>query len=166
MNDQGQAVVYLSGLNDLRLLNAEEVLLWQVFSYEFASGVPTPGAVVQQGTTQQTLTATTGASVLTASAMVSPGYRVLGVITEIETPFSTAQGLTGFAIGDGVVLDRWGVQATLTAGATTGQLAFRAGDEPIAGPAAYTVLLSALGGLFDTGSVIVTAYWESLVPPV
>lgn len=165
-NDQGYLVAYLDGRYDLRLYNSAGVLLWELLNYQFATGIPEPSGTTQQGTTQQTVTASPGASVLTASAMAPVGYRVLGVLTEVLTGFGTSSGLTGLLIGDAVANDRWGVQTTLTAGATTGQLACHGGDEPIAAPSSYTVLVSALGGTFDaTGSLALTAYWEALVPP-
>jgi hypothetical protein len=42
LNDQGAATVYLQGTTDLRLVDAEGVLLWSVDAYEWDSGFTPP----------------------------------------------------------------------------------------------------------------------------
>lgn len=164
LDDHGEATVYLDGLYDLRLYDAESVLLWQVDSYTFASGVePSPGAV-QVGTSQLTLNALDGASVLTASNLVPVGYRVLGVRTAITTSFGTSRGLQALLIGDATANDRWGRQPTLTAVTGTTQTAFHAADAPIASGTGYTILIATDGGRFDAnGAILLTAHWERLL---
>lgn len=164
LNDQGQHIVYLEGQYDLRLYDDTDVLVWSVDNYTFSSGVsPSPGAV-QVGTSQVTLTAVDGASVLTAANLVPVGYRVLGVRTAITTSFGTSRGLQRLLIGDSTSHSRWGVQPTLTAVTGTTQQHFRSGDAPIASGAGYNVLIAADGGLYDaSGAVLLTCHWERLL---
>ncbi|MGH7752054.1 MAG: hypothetical protein ACREN5_04495, partial [Gemmatimonadales bacterium] len=164
LDDQGAATVYLNGQYDLRLFDATDVLIWQVDNYAFASGVtPSPGAV-QVGTTQVTLTAIDQAAVLTASNLVPPGYRLLGVRTATTADFGTSRGLQALLIGDPVAEDRWGRQTVLTAVTGTTQADFHAGDCPVASGAGYTVLVAAAGGLYDSqGAILLTAHWERLL---
>src|SRR5262245_44615534 len=147
LNSEGQAIVYLLDLYKLRLLDPDGVLLWEVDSYTFSSGVTPGDGAVQVGTSSTTLTAIDGASVLTAPGLVPAGYRVLGVVTRILTDFGTAHGLERLLIGDAVVEDRWGVTTSLTATVTTRQAQFHAADAPIA-VTPYTCLVAADGGLF------------------
>jgi hypothetical protein len=164
LDDQGAATVYLQGTTDLRLFDAEGVLLWSVDAYTWESGFtpPGPGDLIM-GSTDATVSASPGASTIPIPGLVPLGYRVRGLTWTITDSFGTSGGLTGIALGDSVALDRWGLPPALTAGTTGGQQAFRAGDEPIATPASYVVLIAALGGRFDaTGGLHVTAYWESL----
>lgn len=164
LDDQGAATIWLDGSYDLRLYDAEDVLLWQIDSYSWSSGLtPSPGAV-QVGTSQVTLTALDGASVLTASNLVPAGYRVLGVRTAITANFGTSRGLQRLLIGDSTSNTRWGVQPTLTAVTGTTQQDFRSGDAPIASGAGYTVLIAADGGRYDAnGAILLTCHWERLL---
>ena len=109
------------------------------------------------------LSSSNGAAILTAAALIPAGQPTLVVTTKITTGFGTSQGLTSFAVGDGVVLDRWGVQTVLTTNALSG-----GSDAPAANQAhdaslpryaaAQAVILTALGGLFDgTGAIEISA---------
>lgn len=164
LDDQGAATIWLDGSYDLRLYDAEDVLLWSIDSYSWSSGLtPSPGSV-QVGTSQVTLTALDGASVLTASNLVPVGYRVLGVRTAITTSFGTSRGLQALLIGDATANDRWGRQPTLTAVTGTTQTAFHAADAPIASGTGYTILIATDGGRFDAnGAILLTAHWERLL---
>ena len=112
-----------------------------------------------------TVPSVNGAALLTAAALIPAGARVLTVSTKILTGFGTSGGLTGFGVGDGGIMDRWGVSAALTTGAFTG-----CSDAPAAAqqhdatlplyPTATSVVLSALDGLFDaTGSIEVSVQY-------
>lgn len=164
MDDQGAATIWLDGVYDLRLYDNTDVLIWQVSSYQWSSGLtPSPGSV-QVGTAQVTLTAVDGASVLTASNLVPVGYRVLGVRTAITATFGTSRGLQRLLIGDSTSNTRWGVQPTLTAVTGTTQQHFRSGDAPVASGAGYTVLIAADGGRYDAnGAVLLTCHYERLL---
>jgi hypothetical protein len=163
MDDQGSAYVYLDGRYHLRFTNADGTLYWEVDDYEFpASITPPPGDLIM-GSTEATVQPTPGAATLTFANMAPAGYRVLGTTWTITTAFGTSQGLTGILLGDSVANDRWARISTLSAGQTSGQLAFHAGDQPIAVPSAYTLLAAAEGGAFDgTGALHVTLWWEAL----
>jgi hypothetical protein len=162
MNDQGQAVVWLDGFYHLRLEDAEAVQLWEVESYEFASGTTAPAAGLVSGMNEATgITPSAGSAVIAVPNLVPLGYRCLGAIIKITTDFGASQGLTSLAIGDDRLLDRWGV-CGVTTGLETGQRDFHAGDMPIAATA-YSVLISAIGGTFDAaGQLSIRAFWESI----
>ena len=112
-----------------------------------------------------TLSSVNGASLLTAAALIPAGARVLTVSTKILADFGASGGLTGFAVGDGALIDRWGISAALTTNALTGSA-----DAPAAAqqrdasvplyPSATAVVVSAQGGLFDTaGSLQVSVQY-------
>ena len=163
LSADGNALVYLDGFYRLILTDAEDVQRWEIDNYEYPSSADPPPSGVAEGYTDGTVSAVAGSGVLTVSSLVPLGYRCTGVIIQITTAFGASNGLTGFMIGDSTACDRWGVVTNLAAGTETGQRDFRAGDEPVAATA-YTVLLSAVGGTFDTvGACNVRAFWRSLV---
>lgn len=162
MNDQGQAVVWLDGFYHLRLEDRDGQQLWEVESYEFAGGAAPPVVGMVSGMTEAaSVLSSAGAGVLTVPNLVPLGYRVEGVLVRITTDFGASQGLVSIAIGDHILLDRWGT-TLLTAGQQTSQVSFHGADRPIAATA-YSVLLSALGGLYDAAGVCtVRAFWSSI----
>jgi hypothetical protein len=163
LDDQGSASVYLDGLYRLRFTDATGTLYWEVDHYQFPASIdPPPGALIM-GSTEATLQPSPGAATLTFPNMAPAGYRVLGTTWTLTVEFGTSTGLSGILLGDAVAIDRWARITNLSAGQTSGQLAFRAGDQPIAAPTAYTLLAVAEGGVFDgTGSLHVTVWWEAL----
>lgn len=163
MNDQGAATVHLSGLYDLRLFDAEDTLLWQVDSYQFATGAPPPAPGEKiVGSTSTTVNAANGQGVISVPGLVPAGYRCEGVTFTLTANWGSSQGLTGIFIGDGIANDRFAHITTLTAGTTGGQVNFHSDVTPVE-PIPYTILLAANGGLFDSnGSIHITAYWSTL----
>lgn len=120
-----------------------------------------PGTIIE-GATENTVTVAPGVGVITVPNMAPAGYRVKGVTSTVTTSFGTSGGMSTISIGDAMLLDRWGGGFPPDVGAQTGQLQFHGGDEPIA-TTAYSVLISAQGGMFDgTGVIHLTCYWESL----
>lgn len=109
-----------------------------------------------------TVPSVNGAASLTAAALIPAGARVLTVSTKILVEFGTSGGLTEFAVGDGGMIDRWGVSAALTINALTG-----CSDAPAAAqqhdsslplyPTATAVVISGLGGLFDAAGSLEVA---------
>lgn len=162
MDDQGKRTIYLNGFYHLRFTDEVGELFWEVDNYAFSSGlVPSPDGFTR-GSTDATISAVPGAATLTITGLAPLGYRVTGVTSTVTTAFGTSNGLTALLIGDGVLEDRWGRQAVLTALAVTGQQHFTSDTQPIA-YVAYTLLIGAEGGLFDAnGALHVTVYWESL----
>lgn len=107
-----------------------------------------------------TRTIVPGAGMATAvlTAMIPGGARVAGVTTQILTSLGTTQGLTSFSVGDGIVMERWGIQSALTAGAQTDQGDFTDSNWPVY-PSDTDIILSAIGGLFNgAGEIQVTAW--------
>ena len=163
MDDQGGAYIWLQGTYHLRLYDVDDVLVWEVDEYAFPADADVGPGGILVGSTDTTVSASPGVGVISVPGLVPTGYRVLGITSTITVAFGTSNGLTAILLGDAVALDRWGGPTDLAAGTKTGQLSFHAGDQPIASPSSYVLLLSALGGLFDaTGSLHVTAFWESL----
>jgi hypothetical protein len=162
LNDQGAATVYLNGPYDLRLFDADGVLIWSVDNYSFSSGVsPTPG-LVQWGASEVTLNAVDGEVVLTATGLAPVGYRLLGLTTRVLADFGTSHGLTGIALGDSVVLERFGVQSTLTVGAQTREQDWHSDTQPLTAQP-YALLVSARGGPFDgSGQLRARLVWQTL----
>jgi len=162
LNSEGQAVVYLDGYYNLRLHDDEEVLLWSVDSYTFSSGVtPTPG-LVQWGASEVTLDAVDGEGVLTATGLAPVGYRLLGLTTRVLEDFGTSHGLTAIALGDSVVLDRYGIQGTLTVGSQTTERDWHSDTELLTAQP-YALLVSARGGTFNgSGQIRCRLVWQTL----
>lgn len=123
----------------------------------------TVAALVQPQTTTLTV-AVSGAAVLTFAALAPAGAQVVGVTWRISTTFTGT--LTGLAVGDSVVSDRWGVQGTLTAG-TTGTSAGWRGPGGFTVAAAYTVLAQPLGAGFGAAGALTCActWWPALSAP-
>lgn len=107
------------------------------------------------GSTTTTVTvAVSGAGVLTFASMAPAGATVLGVTWRISTTFTGT--LTGLAIGDAVVNDRWGLAAALTAGTSGTSAAWRgAGGFTVA--SAYTVLVALTGGAVGAAGAVTCA---------
>ena len=162
MDDQGSAIVYLNGAYHLRFMDEVGELFWEVDNYAFDSGLsPSPDGFTR-GSTDATISADPGTALMTVTGLAPLGYRVTGVSSTITADFGTSGGLTALLLGDGVLEDRWGRQATLTAPAQTGQAQYTSDTQPIAA-VAYALHIAAEGGLFDAaGAIHVTVYWESL----
>lgn len=161
LSADGNALVYLDGFYRLILTDAEDVQRWEIDNYSYPSSEVIPPSGIVAGFTETTVNAPTGESVIAVSSLVPTGYRVEGVIVRVDTAFGTSNGLTGMSIGDATAMDRWG-QIGLTAGLETGQRDFHAADRPIAATA-YTVLIAATGGRYDsTGVLSVKATWSSI----
>lgn len=97
----------------------------------------------------ETLSAVTGASVVTTIGVIPDGAIVLGVTTNISVALGTGNGTTGYQIGDGSDVDRWG-DITGTSTATVSDDADRTNsaiEAFISGPSEVTI--TAVGGDFD-----------------
>lgn len=98
-----------------------------------------------------TFTGMSGASVSVSDAILA-GSIVLVVTTEITTTV-TGSGVTGFHIGDGTHINRWGTQTTLTAGATTSVANIPLAHTSNVIQTQTPIVLTAIGGSFSGGSV-------------
>lgn len=159
----GQAMVWLDGFYHLHLEDRYGVERWDVLSYEYpvVTEPAAPGMV--SGMNEAVVNASTGAGtgLLQVPNLIPTGYRCKGIICKVNISFGTSSGLTDIMIGDSTLCDGWGVIG-ITAGLQTGQQQFQRGDQPVAATA-YTVLLSARGGLFDAvGQLAIRGFWESI----
>lgn len=161
LDDQGQAMVYLDGFYRLVLTDADNVQLWEVDNYEWPTDTEVPPGGIVNGSTDGVANAIAGESVISVPNLVPLGYRVEGVIVRVDTSFGTANGLQQIAVGDSQLMDGWGMVG-LTAGLVTGQRDWHRADRLIAATA-YTVLLAAVGGRFDSAGVMsIRAHWSSI----
>lgn len=121
----------------------------------------TSGLTAAQGTSwiaikhaTATLASVTGATV-TATNLIPAKANVLGVNTVVTVALGTGSGTTGYTVGDGSDVDRWGAVTGTAAGTDTD------GNDATANPtgwftAANNVVITAAGGNFDgTGSIFV-----------
>ena len=143
----------------LNLLDANNVQapLWPVDNVTAGGG----GTVLVQSTTV-TFGVSTDNQATIAVNIIPANVDVLVVTTFILTGLGTSRGLTAVAIGDGTTIDRWGVQNNLTAGRVSGGTNITPGCTPpltdlVRYPAPQSVMLSALGGAFDTAGVMQVA---------
>lgn len=123
----------------------------------------TVAALVQPQTTTLTV-AVSGAGALTFPAMAPAGAQVVGVTWRIVTTFTGA--LTGLAVGDSPVLDRWGQATALTAG-TTGTSAGWHGAGGFTVGSAYTVLAQPVGAGYGAAGALTCrcTWWPALAAP-
>jgi len=108
----------------------------------------------------EALTCTNDAS-LTTSGLIPDGAFLYGVSTRITTALG---GSTSFTAGDGVDVDIFGAQATVTQGETTSPADFTAN---VANPqlAAAEVVLTFAGGNCTSGVITVVAHVMTFVAP-
>ena len=140
-----------TSLREVRLADGRVMLLQQVHLGNLA---------VLQTTV---LNASAAATTLVASGFLKAGMRVMGVTTEVLATFGTTNAMTGFVIGDGLVIDRWGQSTGLVARSRTEQPQFTDTTWPVyAGNT--DVVVSALGGTFDSiGQIEITVHYFPLL---
>jgi len=102
--------------------------------------------------------------VLTFAAMAPAGAQVVGVTWRIGTTFTGT--LTGLAVGDSVVADRWGIASAVSAGTTGSSAAWR-GQGGFTVASAYQVLAQPVGAGFGAAGALTCActWWPALSPP-
>ena len=104
-------------------------------------------------------------AVLTFSTMPPAGATVQGVTWRVSTTFTG--GVTGLAIGDSTVNDRWGRASAVTSGTTGGSAGWR-GQGGFMVASAYTVLVALTGGAVGgagAGACTCTGLPALLPPP-
>jgi len=96
------------------------------------------------------------ATQLQALSIIPAGARVVGVYRTITTAFGATGGLTGMALGDGTIEDRWGMALPLTVGDKSDATDFREGSTPVYASATSVVITAQPGGAtFDaTGALL------------
>lgn len=104
------------------------------------------------GTARATLSNVSGASV-TATGLIPDGAVVVGVTSKVTTGLGTGNGTTGYQIGDGSDVDRWGA-ITGTASGTSSDNTNWTATTVQAFTAATDVIVTATGGNFNGTGVI------------
>jgi hypothetical protein len=112
------------------------------------------------GSARATLSGVTGASV-TASGLIPDGALLLGVTTKVTTALGVTNGTTGYTVGDGSDVDRWGDITGTASGTSSDNTNATVATAIGAGfIAAQDVVLTAKTGNFDgTGVIRVTAFF-------
>jgi len=103
-------------------------------------------------TARATLSGVTGASV-TATNLIPDGAIVMGVTTKVTTGLGVTSGTTGYTVGDGTDVDRWGAIVGTAAGTSSDNRDWTATTVQ-AFIAANNVVITASGGNFDGTGVI------------
>ena len=106
-----------------------------------------------------TTVAPTGASV-TAAGLIPLGSFVVGITTRVLT---TVTGPTGFDIGDGTDVDRWGNSIAVAAGTTT-SLEDATAEAHGSFASANDVVITSDGVVFTGGSIRITVNYIGLTP--
>jgi polygalacturonase len=110
---------------------------------------------------QVNLATGTGATA-TAAGFIPSGALLLGVSSYITTGLNTASGVTGFTIGDGSDVDRWGTVSTTTAGTKTNATSWTDGNIQVF-PTGSDIVLTAAGGTFNsTGGVRLVIHYYTI----
>jgi len=144
----------------LNLLDANNVQapLWPVDNVTAGGG----GTVLVVSTTITLGPGTDNQPQLLATNLMPANVDVVVVTTYIAGSFGISRGLNQIAIGDPTTIDRWGVQTNLSVGAVSGGTNKDANCTPpltdlVRYPAPQSVILTALGGAFDTAGQIQVA---------
>jgi hypothetical protein len=104
------------------------------------------------------LSGVSGASV-TATGLIPDGAVLVGLTSKVTTGLGTGNGTTGYTIGDGSDVDRWGAVVGTAAGTSSDNTNWTAGTIQ-AFTAAQDVVITASGGNFNgTGVIRVTAFY-------
>ena len=158
MDDAGYANIYLvrAITYKLRLTDANDVQLFEV------DQVTLPGSGGAFTAPVLTLNAQAGATQLIAVGAWEAGWRQIGVTARVTAAFGTSNGLQQLAIGDAVQFDRWGY-CGITLNADTTSEDFLTGDSPWTPSAPQNLLVTAIGGTFDSvGTIQLTRHYVTL----
>ena len=102
--------------------------------------------------------ATSAGSSVTAASLIPAGSFVIGVTVRVLT---TVTGPTGFDVGDGIDVDRWGNSILVAAGTVTNIQSFTSGAVTTF-PAANDVVITSDGVDFTGGSIRITVHYTQL----
>lgn len=136
--------------NALALKNSTNAQTFNHYGSEITAGSRYSRLAIKHATTS--VTAAVGATV-TATSLIPAKANVLGVNTVVTTALGTGTGTTGYTVGDGTDVDRWGAVVGTAAGTDTDQTDATA-DPTGWFTAANNVVLTATGGNFDGTGVI------------
>lgn len=98
--------------------------------------------------------------------LIPAGSMVVGVTTRVTTAVTGDAGFTGFSVGDGSDVDRWGANLNPAAGETSDLTDCTITSAPIYNAATSIILTQVGGSTFATGGVVrVTVHYISLTAP-
>jgi hypothetical protein len=95
---------------------------------------------------------TAAAASVTATGIIPDGAVILGLSTVVATAIGNSNGTTGYQVGDGTTVDRFGTNSAITAGSGTGNANWTVAT--LGATAATNVVLTAVGGNFDGTGMI------------
>jgi hypothetical protein len=102
-----------------------------------------------------TLATSSGASVATTTGFIPDGAVLVGLTTRVSTAIT---GATGYDIGDGSDADRWGANIGFALNTSSDNTNWTAGTIECF-TAAQEVTLTAVGGNFTGGAVVIVAHY-------
>jgi hypothetical protein len=109
-------------------------------------------------TARATLASVSGASV-TATGLIPDGAVLVGLTSKVTVALGTGSGTTGYTIGDGSDVDRWGAIVGTTAGTSSDNTNWTATTIQ-AFTSAQDVIVTASGGNFNgTGTIYLAALY-------
>jgi hypothetical protein len=111
----------------------------------------------------KTLAGFTGATMTITNAIPS-GSIVLGVAVRVTTAITGDAGFTGFSVGDGIDVDRWGANLNPAKDETSDLTDCTITSIPIYA-AATSIVFSAVGNDFTAGGVRVVIVYKTISPP-
>jgi hypothetical protein len=111
-------------------------------------------------TTASALVSTPSGSTATAVGLIPAGSFVIGITVRVTT---TVTGPSGFDVGDGIDVDRWGNSIAVASGTTTDITDYTSGAVTTF-PVANDVVITSDGVDFTGGAVRITVHYQTLNP--
>ena len=164
LDSSGRAQIWLSGT--AYKLDIDDSTDVDIIELDNVPATSIAGASISvRATATTSLACTSGAVVLTASALVPANARLLGVYTENTVAPGTSQGLTGYDVGSHGSETRWGSNIGLTLNGKNTIGNFALSEFPISA-VAQDITITARGGTFDgVGTIDIDVEFETGTAP-
>lgn len=160
LDSAGRAQIWMKGGYKLILKTSADAVLTTLDQVNVAVG-GSAGVITSRSSATVTLAATSGAAILTASALVPANRRLLGAWTKNTVGLGTSQGLTGYNVGSHGIEDRWAANVGTALNTQTTNGNFQLSEQPVSA-SARDIEIRALGGTFDSvGSIRIDVEFEA-----